>query len=164
MSEVATLQKHTSSIADSTRDYLTVYIGDQIFGLPILQAQDVLGEQRVTRIPLAPPQIAGALNLRGRIVTAVNMRACLGMVPREDAGKVMHVVVENSGELYSLMIDKVGDVMSLSMRDYENNPSTLSVSWRGVSSGIYRLKDNLLVVLDIPRLLDSLETKTELEM
>ncbi len=157
------LVAQSSAIADSTRDYLTIYIGDQIFGIPILQAQDVLSEQRVTRVPLAPPQIAGALNLRGRIVTAVNMRACLGMKPREDAGKTMHVVVEHGGELYSLMIDKVGDVMSLAMRDYENNPSTLDAHWRGMSNGIYRLKEKLLVVLDVPRLLDALEPETELE-
>ena len=152
-----------SAITDSTRDYLAIFVGDQIFGLPILQTQDVLGEQRVTRVPLAPPQIAGALNLRGRIVTAVNMRACLGMGAREDAGKTMHVVVEHGGELYSLMIDKVGDVMSLAMRDYENNPSTLDAAWRSVSNGIYRLKERLLVVLDIPRLLYAREPKTDSE-
>ncbi len=157
------LAAKSSIIAGSTRDYLTIYVGDQIFGIPILQAQDVLGEQRVTRVPLAPPQIAGALNLRGRIVTAVNMRVCLGMNMREDAGKSMHVVVEHGGELYSLMIDRIGDVMSLAMRDYENNPSTLDAHWRGVSKGIYRLKERLLVVLDVPRLLDALKPETELE-
>ena len=163
MSSVAASERHSNSIADSTRDYLTIFVGGQIFGLPILQAQDVLGEQRVTRVPLAPPQIAGALNLRGRIVTAVNMRACLGMGPRQDNGKTMHVVVEHGDELYSLMIDKVGEVMSLAMRDYENNASTLDGAWRSVSNGIYRLKDKLLVVLDIPRLLETLESHTELE-
>ena len=69
----------------------------------------------------------------------------------------MSVVVENQGELYSLMIYKVGDVMSLDQRDYENNPSTLDPQWRDVCQGIYRLKDRLLVVLDVPRLLENME-------
>jgi purine-binding chemotaxis protein CheW len=153
---VATMEKTTAQGA--TRDYLTIMIGDQIFGIPILQVQDVLGPQKVTRVPLAPPAVAGSLNLRGRIVTAVDVRTCLGLPKRENAGvNEMSVVVEDSNELYSLLIDKVGDVMSLEERDYENNPSTLDSRWRGVSQGIYRLKDKLLVVLDVPRLLDSME-------
>ncbi len=141
-----------------TRDFLTILIGDQIFGIPILQVQDVLGEQRVTRVPLAPRAVAGSLNLRGRIVTAINVRACLGLPPLEKTtGQQMSVVVENNGELYSLIIDKVGDVMSLSQRDYEKSPSTLDPVWRDVCLGIYRLQDRLLVVLDVPRLLSGLE-------
>lgn len=157
----------TMEISDArtgqTRDYLTIMIGDQIFGIPILQVQDVLGAQRVTRVPLAPPAIAGSLNLRGRIVTAIDVRACLGLPPhqREAGQQEMSVVVENQNELYSLMIDKVGDVMGLSQKDYENNPSTLDPQWRNVCQGIYRLKDRLLVVLDVPRLLESLEGKVE---
>lgn len=122
--------------------------------------QDVLGEQKVTRVPLAPRAIAGSLNLRGRIVTAIDVRACLNMPPMEKTGgQAMSVVVENNGELYSLMIDKVGDVLSLSSRDFEKNPPTLDPQWRGVCQGIYRLKEKLLVVLDVPRLLEGLEQK-----
>lgn len=143
-----------------TREFLTIIIGEQIFGIPILQVQDVLGPQKVTRVPLAPRAIAGSLNLRGRIVTAIDVRACLGMPPLEQAGKqAMSVVVEYSGELYSLMIDKVGDVLSLPARDFEKSPPTLDAQWRSVCNGIYRLKDSLLVVLDVPGLLDGLEPK-----
>jgi purine-binding chemotaxis protein CheW len=142
-----------------TREFLTIMIGDQIFGIPILQVQDVLGPQKVTRVPLAPRAVAGSLNLRGRIVTAIDVRACLGMPPIEKTGLDMSVVVENGGELYSLMIDRVGDVMSLPARDFEKSPPTLDPQWRGVCQGIYRLKDRLLVVLDVPRLLEGLESK-----
>ena len=152
---VATMEKAMTQGA--TRDYLTIMIGDQIFGIPVLQVQDVLGPQKVTRVPLAPPAVAGSLNLRGRIVTAVDVRTCLGLDRRENKDNEMSVVVEDSGELYSLLIDKVGDVMSLREKDYENNPSTLDPRWRGVSQGIYRLKDKLLVVLDVPRLLEGME-------
>lgn len=157
MSSVA-MQAKEETASSTTRDYLTIMIGDQIFGIPILQVQDVLGEQKVTRVPLAPPAVAGSLNLRGRIVTAIDVRTCLGMPPYDrGSAREMSVVVENQGELYSLLIDRVGDVMSLEAKDYESNPSTLDPLWRNVCQGIYRLKDRLLVVLDIPRLLENLE-------
>ena len=157
MSSLNLAEKNDTSVGEQ-REYLTIDIAGQTFGIPILQVQDVLGEQRVTRVPLAPRAIAGSLNLRGRIVTAIDVRACLGLPPKpKDSSEEMSVVVENGGELYSLMIDKVGDVLSLDTRDYENNPSTLDPQWRGVCMGIYRLRGKLLVVLDVPRLLEGLE-------
>ena len=137
------------------RDFLTMTIADQTFGIPVLQVQDVLREQRVTRVPLAPPEVEGSLNLRGRIVTAINMRKRLGLPPRiKQAGeKDMSVVVEYDGELFSLLIDTVGDVLSLPRGDFQPNPATLDPVWLAVSSGIYRLERKLLVVLDVPKLL-----------
>jgi purine-binding chemotaxis protein CheW len=159
MSNTALLEKETPS-AQNTREFLTIIIADQLFGIPVLQVQDVLGAQKVTKVPLAPPAIAGSLNLRGRIVTAVDVRTCLGLPANEaTTSQPMSVVVENQGELYSLMIDRVGDVLSLSQRDYESSPATLDTLWKGVSQGIYRLKDTLLVVLDVPRLLDGIGNK-----
>ncbi|HEU4839144.1 MAG TPA: chemotaxis protein CheW [Micavibrio sp.] len=155
MSALAAMEKTETS---NVRELLTVTIGGQLFGIPILQVQDVLGTQKITRIPLAPKEVAGALNLRGRIVTAIDMRACLGMEPRGPAGKSMGVVIEYQGELFSLMIDRAGDVMHLPYSAYEKNPSTLDPQWRAMCQGIYRLKDKLLVVLDIPRLLEGLQT------
>jgi purine-binding chemotaxis protein CheW len=144
---------------ENTREFLTITIANQIFGIPVLQVQDVLGEQKVTRVPLAPAAIGGSLNLRGRIVTAIDVRTCLGLPPNEQAsGQNMSVVVEHGGELYSLMIDKVGDVLSLPAKDFESNPATLDPKWRNISQGIYRLKDSLLVVLDVPGLLQGIES------
>lgn len=135
-------------------DFVTMTVADQLFGIPVLTVQDVLGPQRITRIPLAPPEVAGALNLRGRIVTAIDVRRRLGLSKR-DAGKSgMNVVVDHKGELYALMVDNVGEVLSLSSDAYERNPATLDPRWREVSAGIYRLKGKLLVVLEVARLLD----------
>lgn len=158
MSAVTTLER-TNFLAE-TRDFLTIWIGEQIFGIPILQVQDVLGEQSVTKIPLSPPAIAGSLNLRGRIVTAIDVRTCLGMPPAEKSEhQDMSVVVENGGELYSLLIDKVGDVLSLPQNDFEKTPATLDDTWKDISAGIYRLKEKLLVVLDVPKLLNELHSE-----
>jgi purine-binding chemotaxis protein CheW len=137
-----------------SQDYVTMTIADQLFGIPVLQVQDVLGHQRITRIPLAPPEVAGSLNLRGRIVTAIDVRLRLNLSPRQKGKSGMSIVVDLRGELYSLMVDSVGEVLSLSNDDFERNPATLDPRWREVSTGIYRLNGQLMVVLDVPRLLN----------
>ncbi len=140
-----------------TKNFLTVTISNQIFGIPVLQVQDVLGPQKVTRVPLAPPSVAGALNLRGRIVTAIDVKRCLNLAS-DTPPKAMSVVVEHNHELYSLIIDHVGDVIPLKDVDFEPNPATLDPLWKGISHGIYRLDKQLLVVLDVPKLLESVNS------
>ena len=144
-------------LSDTQKDFLTININGQMFGIPILQVQDVLGEIKVTRIPLAPPQVSGSLNLRGRIVTAIDVRKCLGLPPLEDADKRMSVVVIHDDELYSLIIDKVGDVLTLQEKEFEQNPATLDITWKSISLGVYRLDGEILVILDVPKLLLSLQ-------
>jgi purine-binding chemotaxis protein CheW len=136
------------------RQFVSITIGKQSFGIPVLLVHDVLGPQRITRIPLAPKEVAGSLNLRGRIVTAIQVRRRLGLDPLPADAETMSVVVEHQGELYSLIVDGVGEVLTLYDHDFESHPPTMSQRVREVSTGIYRLKDALLVVLDVPSLLD----------
>ena len=140
--------------ADEQRQYVSITIDGQMFGIPVLIVHDVLGPQRITRIPLAPAEVAGSLNLRGRIVTAIDVRLRLGLPKRPVNMVGMSVVVEHSGEFYSLMVDGVGEVLTLSSAEFERNPATLDPRWRDISLGIYRLQDQLLVILDVNRLLD----------
>jgi len=144
-----------SSLVDTSamREFITMYIDGQMFGIPVLQVQDVLGPQKITRVPLAPKEVAGSLNLRGRIVTAIDVRTRLGLPPRSDDGKSMSVVADHNGEFYSLIVDQVGEVMALAASDYEKTPATLDERWREISDGVYRLKDMLLIVIDVKRLL-----------
>ncbi len=137
-----------------SRDYVSFRIADQLFGIPVLSVQDVLSEHRITRIPLAPAEIAGSLNLRGRIVTAIDVRMKLELPTLDDGKKSMSIVVERGGELYSLLVDSVGEVLSLSEREHERNPPTLDRHLREFSQGIYRLNEKLLVELNVDRLLD----------
>ena len=118
----------------------------------------MLQRQPVTRIPLSCPEILGSLNLRGRIVTAINMRKSLQLADDEGGEQHnMNIVIDDNGELYSIVVDKVGDVLMLSSEQFEKNPSTLEPSLRAISEGIYRLDDELLVVLDVQAVLESLE-------
>jgi purine-binding chemotaxis protein CheW len=138
----------------ATAEFVTVTVDGQMFGIPVLSVQDVLGPQKITKIPLSPPEIAGVLNLRGRIVTAIDLRRRLRLAGRPEGERGMSVVVEHKGEPYSLIVDSVGEVMALPESAYERNPPTLSARWREISGGIYRLDGNLLVVLEVDKALD----------
>ena len=219
-------------------DFVTFFVNTQMFGIPVLKVQDILRPDRIAPIPLAPPEVRGSINLRGRIVTVVDVRVRLGLekcLPEKTAAAAkgtgrpaadgsgsaddnahpaqeespdeasrpaahgngaagpagapvdtdaaagaaedangspegasppvnedtdaagvhgMCVTVEHENELYTLLVDKVGDVISLSDDSFEDNPSTLDVVWREFALGVYRLESALLVVLDVGRLLD----------
>jgi purine-binding chemotaxis protein CheW len=145
----------TNETIDQTlTEYVTVMIGEQLFGLPISRVQDVFMLDRMTRVPLSSPEIAGVLNLRGRIVTAIDMRRRLGLPKREDGRKPMAVGIEFKGESYGLLIDTVGEVLKLDDNARESNPVNLDVRLARVSAGVHRLDGQLLVVLDVDRILD----------
>jgi purine-binding chemotaxis protein CheW len=142
-----------AAAAEGESVLVTLSLGGQLCGVPVLCVRDVLAEQPITRIPLAPPEIAGSLNLRGRIVTAIDLRRRLSLPPLPPDTRAMSVVVEQHADLYSLMVDAVGDVMSLPVKALLPNPPTLNASWRAHCSGVYRLEQGLLAVLDVERLL-----------
>jgi purine-binding chemotaxis protein CheW len=135
-------------------EYVTVTIGDQLFGLPIGQVQDVFVPGHLTPVPLAPEEIAGVLNLRGRIVTAIDMRCRLGLPKREGRQNAMAVGIELNGESYGLIIDSVGEVLRLHENTREPVPINLDARLAQVTAAVHRLDDKLLVVLDVVRLLD----------
>ena len=144
----------TGRISGQEQVYVTLTVAGQLCGVPVLGVRDILAEQVITRIPLSPPEIAGSLNLRGRIVTAIDLRRRLNLPPPEPGQKRMSVVAEQGGELYALLVDQVSEVLSLDSNLLERNPPTLEPNWRAFSSGIYRLDGRLLVILDTARLLD----------
>src|SRR6516164_8209587 len=111
-----------AEIDGDERMFVTLTVADQLCGVPVLSVRDILGEQAITRIPLAPPEIAGSLNLRGRIVTAVDLRERLHLPPPAADATRMSVVAEQSGELYALLVDQVSEVMSLKASAFERNP------------------------------------------
>lgn len=145
----------TETVQQNLKEYVTAMIGDQLFGLPILRVQDVFLPERLTRIPLAPAEIAGVLNLRGRIVTLIDMGKCLGLAPRQENGMPMAIGVEAGGESYGLLIDNVGEVLKLDEAGREPNPINLDRSLARVCTGVHRLEGKLLMVVDVDRILES---------
>ncbi len=147
------MDRADTGTAEDERVFVTLTVADQLCGVPVMGVRDVLGEQVITRIPLAPPEIAGSLNLRGRIVTAIDLRRRLRLPPAPPGTARMSVVAEQGGELYALLVDQVSEVMALPASAFERNPPTLPAVWAAHSAGIYRLQGRLLVVLDVARVL-----------
>jgi len=149
------LGRETESIAaaDEQSVFVTLTVADQLCGVPVLGVRDVLGAQAITRIPLSSAEVAGSLNLRGRIVTAIDLRRRLRLPPAPPEAPRMSVVVEQGGELYAFLVDQVSEVLSLPASQFERNPPTLPPAWAAHSAGIYRLQGRLMVVLDVARLL-----------
>lgn len=154
---LATLDRPISSapFGVSQQQFVTMRLGDQWFGLSVMNVQDVLRSLHVSRIPLAPSAVAGALNIRGRVVTAIDMRTRLN-IGGECPADSMYVVVEYQQELFALVVDAVGDVLTLSMRNFEAPPANLDGNWRGVAAGVFKLDKGLMVVIDVIHVIDGI--------
>ena len=141
-----------SEIAEE-QDFVTVVTAGQVFGLTLDRVRDVFVPRGLSPVPLAPPEVAGLLNLRGRIVTAVDLRRRLGLGPRNSATSPVAVGIEERGELYGLIVDEVGDVLRLPRTRREANPVNLDEHWADICDGVYQLDDGLMVVLDVDKVL-----------
>ena len=139
--------------ADHT-EFVTFTTAGQLFGVPIGRVQDVFKPARITRVPLASAEIAGVLNLRGRIVTMVNLRRRLDLEKSESDRPSIAIGIEAKGESFGLLVDAVGEVLKLSTAERGSVPVNLDGKLAAVSAGVYRLDGQLLVVLDIDRVLD----------
>jgi purine-binding chemotaxis protein CheW len=139
---------------EATEGFVTVVTGGQLFGLRLERVRDVFVPHGLSPVPLAPPEVAGLLNLRGRIVTAIDLRRRLGLPPRSDGGTPVAVGIEERGELYGLIVDRVGDVLRLKRSTYDVNPVNLDRRWTKVCAGVHRLDHGLMVVLDVDKILD----------
>ncbi len=148
------MNSENANIDAEFTEYVTAMIGGQLFGMPISRVQDVFMPERLTRVPLASEDIAGVLNLRGRIVTAIEMRARLGLPKSGDGRPPMAVGVDHRGESYGLLIDSIGEVLKLSNDSREMNPVNLDPRMSKVADGVHRLEGQLMVVLDVDRVLE----------
>lgn len=134
--------------------YVTVRVAGQPVGVAVARVRDVLRPHRVMPVPRAPRAVAGALNLRGRIVTAIDLGFCLGGSANPAPSRAMSLVVEVGGELYGLLVDQVGEVISPPADAFERNPPNLDARWRAVTDGVFLLENALLPILNVKRLID----------
>lgn len=140
---------------DGTTSFVTFEVAGQMFGVPVTKVQDILTPDAIAPVPGGPAEVQGLINLRGRIVTVINLRTRLGIKHEStaDLRRGMCVTVENEGEPYTLFVDHVGDVVSLLTSLCEDIPATLDALWKDVTDGVYRVGDRLLVILNVERLL-----------
>lgn len=131
-----------------SRQYCTFFLGDQYFGIDVLKVQEIVRHQALTQVPLAHPVVRGLMNLRGQIVTAIDLRRRLNLPERVPEGESINVVVQTEDGAVSLMVDEIGDVLEVSDENFERPPETLRGLNRHLIQGAYKLSDRLLVVLD----------------
>jgi purine-binding chemotaxis protein CheW len=148
-----TAGSNTVTVSQGQLEFVTFRLADQWFGLPVMLVQEVLVALRIARVPLAPDAIAGFLNLRGQIVTAVDLRTILRLAARAADAEVMNVVVRQDGELFAFMVDEVGDVLSVEGDTVEPVPATIDQRWRAACSGIIRQESGLLLVMNVSEVL-----------
>jgi len=135
--------------------YCTFLVGGLFFGLEVLCIQEVIRAQPITVVPLSSSVIAGLINLRGQIVTAIDLRARLGLPPRGADERPLNVVVRTSDGPVSLLVDEIGDVIEVAAASFERPPDTLGDEARELIRGAYKLKGRLLLVLDPARTVDA---------
>jgi purine-binding chemotaxis protein CheW len=132
----------------------TFVVAGFLFGIDVLRVQEVLRFQKMTRVPLAPPVIVGLINLRGQIVPAIDMRHRLCLEPRTSDERPMNLVVRTEEAGVSLLVDEIGDVLELSSDSFENTPANVAANVREMIRGVYKLKNQLLFVLDTDKTVD----------
>ena len=142
------------SVVTSSRQVCTFSVGDMFFGVDVQNVHEVIRAQEMTRVPMAPAVVRGLINLRGRIVTAVDMRARLRLPPLPDDQESMNVVVQADEGSVSLLVDEISDVFEVVDEDFEPLPPTLQGVYREFVRGIYKLDDRLLLILDTDQLLE----------
>jgi purine-binding chemotaxis protein CheW len=133
------------------QQFATFWLAGYLFGIEVVKVQEVLRYQRMTAVPLAPPEIAGLINLRGQIVTALDLRRRLDLPDRPDNKLPMNVVVRTDEGSLALLVDEIGDVMEVGDETFEPPPETLRGPAHDLIRGSYKLDDRLLLVLDTER-------------
>lgn len=137
------------------QQFCTFFVDGLRFGVPVLGVQEVLKFQPMTSVPRAPRIVRGLINLRGQIVTAVDLRTRLDLPPRGGPRKPMNVVLRTEDSTASLLVDEIGDVIDAPEEAFEPTPRTFSASMRELVVGVYKLEDDLLLVLDPKAALDT---------
>lgn len=138
----------------TNRQYATFFVDGLFFGVEVLQVQEVLRYQEMTPVPLAPEVIEGLINLRGQIVTAVDMRRRLKLKPRAEGQTPMNTVVRTAEGAVSLLVDEIGDVLEVEAETFEAPPDNVDPAARELLRGVYKLKDRLLLILDTEKTID----------
>jgi len=142
-------------LSNRTRQYSTFYIDDQFFGIEVLNVQEVLRYLEMTPVPMAPEVIKGLINLRGQIVTALDMRRRLGLQARQNGELPMNMIVRSEDGPVSLLVDEIGDVLEVPMDSYEPAPGNMPWEQRETIEGVYKLDGRLLLVLNTERVLQT---------
>ena len=157
-SDITSYDLHSNYCFDKDK-YIMMRLNRSLFGMLVDNIEDVLTPHDITPIPLAPPEVMGSLNLRGRIVTAINLKVKLSLVKNNEnsddkkkKSKQKNIVIEHDGQLYSFLVDEVSEILDIAPEEIAGNPENISEEWKNYSKGIFTMKDELMVILDMEKL------------
>lgn len=151
MSTVGTaLNRNKEKTTATLTEMCSVRVGSTMFGMPISHILEIVGSARPQPVPLAPGFVGGLVHYRGDVLTTVSLRQLLGLPPKDGPQDIL--VLENAGGCFGVLVDSVGEVLTVSSVDHEPNPSILDERRRALFAGAYKLKEGLLVMLDPMRL------------
>jgi purine-binding chemotaxis protein CheW len=136
------------------KQFSTFLVDRLLFGVAVEKVQEVIRYQEMTRVPLAPPVVKGLINLRGQIVTAIDLRRRLGLRERPASDLPMNVVIRHSDGAVSFLVDEIGDVLEVEEKSFELAPGTVAPHARELIQGVYKLKNTILIVLDTEKVLN----------
>lgn len=137
-----------SILEAKSRQLCTFHVGELFCGIDVTRVQEVLRHQGMTPVPLASPVISGLINLRGQIVTAIDLRRMMGLAPRSADALAMNVVVRTNDSVVSLFVDEIGDVIDVEGAQFEAPPVTLNAQSKELILGVYKLSERVLLLLD----------------
>ena len=139
---------------EAQKEFCTFYLDDLFFGIDVLKVQEIIRYQEMTPVPLAPPVVRGLINLRGQVVTAMDLRRRLGLAQRSSSSLPMNVIIRTEDDTVSFLVDEIGDVVEPQESTFEPPPETIRGSVRQLIDGVYKLEGQLLLVMDAERTMD----------
>jgi len=139
---------------EKQKQFCTFYLDNLFFGIDVLKVQEIIRYQDMTQVPLAPPVISGLINLRGQVVTAMDLRPRLGLGKRNADDLPMNVIIRTEDDTVSFLVDEIGDVVEPDEDTFELPPETIGSGLRKLINGVYKLDGQLLLVMDAERTMD----------
>lgn len=154
MNAITTLRPGHTQTTEGRLDYLTFHVAGAVFAVRAVLVRDVLRLQGLTPVPLAQREVAGLINLRGHVVTAIDLATRLDLPRAPESAHRMSIVIERGSEAYCFIVDGVGDVIGIDSSEIENNPASMDARWAGLSRGVFKKERDLVVLLDIDAVLE----------
>jgi purine-binding chemotaxis protein CheW len=154
MSAAEAQQSTSAAVEDGDKQFATFFVDGLLFGVEVFRVQEVLRYQEMTPVPRAAEIVEGLINLRGQIVTAIDVRRRLGLNARDASRTPMNMVVRSDGGALSLLVDEIGDVVDIKRSAFEPVPENVATGIRALTTGVYKLKERLLLILDTSRAID----------
>ncbi|MGE3333007.1 MAG: chemotaxis protein CheW [Rhodospirillaceae bacterium] len=154
MNAIAPLRTERNNATEGRVDYLTFHVAGAVFAVRAVLVRDVLRLASLTAVPLAQREVAGLINLRGHVVTAIDLASRLDLPSTAGAGQRMSIVIERGNEAYCFIVNGVGDVIGIESSEIETNPASMDQRWAGLSRGVFKKEKDLVVLLDIDAVLD----------